>query len=72
MNDDYQDGLRTERHDAARELEQDRIAADADLLDAAKTLRAAEMAGHWDDKAWWDAIYRVRDIADRRADMDRP
>lgn len=58
------------RRDAERTREQEIIAADQDLLAAAKTLRAVELGGHWLDDEWWRATYRLRDIADRRNELE--
>jgi hypothetical protein len=59
-----------ERRDAERNREQDIIAADQDLLAAAKTLRAVELGGHWLDDEWWQVLYRLRDIADRVRELE--
>lgn len=72
MSHDNDREARMDRHDDERALDQARLAADADLLEAAKGLRSVEVDGHWDDETWWQAMYRVRDIADRAREMETP
>ena len=69
--EDTRIGLSAERHDDERAKQQVLLAAESDLLEATKAFRAVENDGHWADVEWWDALYRVRDIADRINELER-
>lgn len=70
MGEDSRIGLQTERADDERAKQQAILAAESDLLEATKAFRAVENDGHWEDMDWWDALYRVRDIADRLNELE--
>lgn len=70
--EDSRIGLQTERADDERAKQQAILAAESDLLEATKAFRVVENDEHWMDMDWWDALYRVRDIADRLAELERP
>ena len=70
MGEDSRIGLQTERADDERAKQQAILAAESDLLEATKAFRVVEIDEHWMDMDWWDALYRVRDIADRLNELE--
>ncbi|MBF0721928.1 hypothetical protein [Sanguibacter inulinus] len=53
--------------DATQQLEDDLIATENDLLDAAEALRDA---GPMDQQAWWEQFATLCDLVDRRKRLE--
>ena len=72
-SEDFQADVRQERRDrerAAQALTDAISAARDDLATEGLTLRRLELAGHIEDRDWWDSFYRLRDIADRLIELE--